>query len=42
MRHAWGFLTLERAATGWLATVRDVDGAGVVTCTLVERRFTCP
>jgi hypothetical protein len=42
MRHAWGFMTFERTATGWLATARDVDGAGVVTCTLVERRFTCP
>lgn len=41
-RHEWGFVTLERADAGWLATVRDVDGGSLLACSLAERRFTCP
>jgi Calcineurin-like phosphoesterase len=41
-RHDWGFTTLERADAGWLATLRDVDGAPLLTCHFADRQFTCP
>ena len=31
---AFGFLVLDRAATGWTATLRDPDGAPLLECTL--------
>ncbi|HLH25441.1 MAG TPA: metallophosphoesterase [Chloroflexota bacterium] len=40
-RHEWGFLTLERTDTGWLATLRDADGGPVLTCRLVARDLAC-
>jgi hypothetical protein len=41
-RHEWGFMTLERAEVGWLASLRDVDGAPMLACEFASRRLSCP
>ena len=40
-RHEWGFTTFERNDTGWLATLRDVQGAPLLACTLAGRDLAC-
>jgi hypothetical protein len=40
-RHEWGFMTLEQVDTGWLATLRDVDGVALLACTLAARDLAC-
>ena len=37
----FGFMTLERSDTGWLATVRDVDGDAMLRCLLGHEHMTC-
>ncbi len=37
----FGFMTMDRAATGWAMTAWDVHGAALTTCTLGERKARC-
>jgi hypothetical protein len=40
-RQEWGFTTLERTEGGWLATLRDVAGAPLLTCAVADRDLSC-
>ncbi len=40
-RREWGFTAFERADAGWLVTLRDVDGAVLLACTLAGRDLAC-
>ena len=37
-----GYLTAEASAHGWVVTIRDVGGAGLLTCAIEGARAACP
>lgn len=40
-RSEWGFATMERTATGWMATLYDLTGVVITACEVNGRAVTC-